>query len=400
MAGPFDPDFFQFYLMEWQDLLKGVEMHGGELNLEPADKAAYPIWHRRAAYLFYQLKQSKGNAEMPRAKAKSANPLIAGLQFALTQVAPADKLGNVMIWQGRLYATDQIVTMSYPVETDIAALPAQGFADALSNVGETVQITVSVESGLSFVSDKYSAYVGPGVPFDMDLPQGPMYPLDDSFRVALEFANRLTKDGADYLYKASVLTRGNSLFATNGVGLVEAWHQNPMPDDLVLPKAFAAALVKVKDKIIGFSLSPDWSVLNIHFDSNLQLATRLFTERWPEEVKASIQAYFAGANTPEKIPAGLLTAIEKSMPFTTDGKVYLKTGEVNTSIREDFPGSSVAIAFPNVAPPYDGFNFNGKVVVTYKDVLKDFEYLVFNGIPLFFGAGGVVRVISTGGKPE
>lgn len=210
-----------------------------------------------------------------------AQSLSNAVKFAL----PADsKTGSdfrmfAHISNGWLCATNGLLTFGHPIEEDLVAAPKlTEFANALSNVQEEMSIvqtdleTLFVNSGHFKGVVECTRIENVSIPY----PDANIAKINDSLKAALKAVYCLAEKEKR---TPGILLKANSVVCTDAITLLEAWHGIDLPDDLIVPKAFAVAVSKTKLELSGFGFSN--SSVTFYFENGAWIKTQLFDLKFP-----------------------------------------------------------------------------------------------------------------------
>lgn len=116
----------------------------------------------------------------------------------------------------------------------------------------------------------------------------------------------------------------DSVLATNGHIIIEAWHGLNIAQiaGLVVPKAFGTALSKVKDKTV-YRVGNSQSTLTVHYADGAWLRTQLYVSPEPLPV---LETYLTNWRLTEPIPEGFWPMLHRLKPFASDGVIRLAEG--------------------------------------------------------------------------
>lgn len=261
------------------------------------------------------------------AKNSQADKLLTALAFV--KVATKDtKQGeyqtHVHIGGNRVVAFDGVIAACHPIEEDFVAYPnLEQFVAALQSCGKKLSLTVDGNL-LSVKGEHMTAEMQclPPEVMHVVVPDPNAYVIDDGIKAALEVCMKYTREGATLIHETAVLLCANSAYGTDGKAIVEYWHGTNLPD-MILPRAFCAAVVKAKAKLVGFGYGNGSSV-TFYFDDMSWLKTQLYAEGYPMQAKTVLNV---PAN-PLPLPADFVTAVTSVAAFSEDGSFVVENGQV------------------------------------------------------------------------
>src|SRR5215217_620027 len=259
------------------------------------------------------------------AKSEMAAGLIAALNFMGALKPPTGQqlmpyMEHTFLNGGWAIGTDGVLAMGHPITGEIAGyVHTKLFADALDNTSKTFTMSVTGTGALHIQSDKYEALVPALDPTTVPetYPDLNQWPLADGqkFIDALVAAGKVVSDNAETVLGASIRLNGETVMATDGVTVIEAYHGNGMPIGVVVPKVFATALAKTGKVPVGFGLHSNWQTLTVHFADNSWLRTNCYDPAsWSNEVLQIFGTLFGGIQAEELDPK-LFDAVAAVLPF-------------------------------------------------------------------------------------
>lgn len=248
------------------------------------------------------------------------------IQDALKFVSPVItgktvEASHVVIDNGQLRASNGIVSMGCPVDVPLSCAPqAAGLQNALRRGGDVVALQMSTGGRLQVHSGRLRATV-PCLPV-ADLPvqrptgQAAAYDgaaLRDALEVVLPFASKDTLRP----WANGVLLKGQSVYATNNVCVVEYWLGEECPIPVNVPLAAVAAVVKHRD--ILETIFIDQHSISFVYQDGSWIRTLLLAQDWPD-----LTSILDRPSTPAPIPSELYDALRALKGFGTN--VRLENG--------------------------------------------------------------------------
>lgn len=273
---------------------------------------------------------------------------------------------NCAIRGGWACAFDGILTVGCKVDIDVAASPnTLKFLAALKQVKTEYALTQLSESSLALTAGDFKAIV-PCVDIDeissrISGPDTLCAACSDELTAALKDVLPLATDGGSTPLFAGILVQANTVAATNGHMMFEAWHGIDLPPNMVIPKAAAKALTKVKKKLTGFGFSSNSATF--YFEDESFIKTQLFNFQYPQ-YKHQLETENDFAN----IPDSFFNALKAVTPFVEENTVYFKNGMIVTDYREDIASTYHIENLP------EGLIFNHKYLTLLKPVAKSFTF--------------------------
>lgn len=314
------------------------------------------------------------------AKTKAAdNPLLSALRFVelAQQKEGAPYQTHCRITPHGIVAYDGVIAAGIPHTDELPEVCPNTYnlIHALDRARGSIAVTVE-DGKMTIKASKFTAVVPVMSPLDLQYvtPDAAQYPLTDDFRDAATKASVYTKEGAQTVVAASVLTRNGSLVGTNGNVVVEAWHGIPTPPGLVIPKRFIDQLAKLKKKIAHFGFTD--TTLTIWFDDGCWLKTQLYSEPWP-----NIDMILAYTDTaiPQDIPKDFWEGVNTIEPFAQENRIYFSDKGIRSN-------QHVGVgADYNVKGLPDGQSYNIKYLLALEKLTNKWDFTGNDRVAVFFG---------------
>lgn len=239
---------------------------------------------------------------------------------------------------------------------------AKTFLSALSKCGEHYTLT-QLDNKLSIKSGPFKAIIpciDPALIYFPTLDQN-VAPIDDTFKSALELIEKIKPENGQRV-TLSFLMNGQSIIATDGKILVEAWHGLNLPTNVPIPKAIIPVLLSAK-KLIGFGLSQ--TTATFYLDDNSFIRTQLYAEAWPD-----ISHLMERPSNPIPVPKDFFKGFEAVKDFSRNGMVYFKDGKIS-SHAEDNAGAEFEVEGLKFGPVY-----SAKYIAILKEMATKIDFYV------------------------
>ena len=205
------------------------------------------------------------------------------------------------------------------IDEDLHAAPhAKTVLNALTKCGENYSLTQLDQSKLSIKSGPFKAIVpciDPALLY-FPTPDPLQASIDDKFKEALQLIEKIKPENGQRVITLSFLLNGESVIATDGKILVEAWHGLNLPTNVPIPKAIIPVLLSSK-KLVGFGSSP--STVTFYLEDNSFIRSQLYAEAWPD-----ISHVTDKPSSPIPVPKDFFKGLEAIGAFSANGMVYFK----------------------------------------------------------------------------
>jgi hypothetical protein len=285
--------------------------------------------------------KGKTMAKRPGRKAAKndiAQALLNALAFCNSIKAPTTTSlpygSHIFLNESYAIAFDGIVAAGHIIPAGIAGYPhTKLFTEALANCGKDFTLTMR-ENGHLQIESGNEMFLVPSLDFTQVVPTPPdanMAPVGPEFLKAVEAAGKVVADNDQTVLFGSIRLNGNTVMATDGTTLFEAYHGYNTPPGLMVPKAFVTALTKTGKIPVGIGMSANWETFTCWFEDGSWLRTATYgNERWPEEILSAFPTMF-GIEPLKDMPAKLFDNLRAILPFTDENdRAIIRTGLVRT----------------------------------------------------------------------
>jgi hypothetical protein len=289
---------------------------------------------------------------MTKGKKPEVSSFEKALDFlALTYKAGEDQSTYAFMEMGSAVTFNLTVGLGSPIDVDLAACPhIDLLRTAIQRCGQTFAITQLAVNKLLVRANDFHAYIPCVVPGNLvwPSPDAMIAPLNDDFLEALNKVAPMADTKAETVLECAIQLYDGSVLATNRSVVIEAWHGNPTPEGLLLPKVAAVLLRRAKKHLQGFGFSP--TTMTFHFTDGCWLRSQLYQDRLP-----NIKRHIEGASQDHlhDIPYDFFPAVDKVAPFSASGNVWVEQNLVSShpfDAKEE--GSGLALEFSGEGHAY------------------------------------------------
>lgn len=242
------------------------------------------------------------------------------------------------------------------IEEDLHAAPhTKTFLNALQKCGENYSVTQLDSGRLSIKSGPFKAIVPCIDPTLLYFPTPDPHQafIDDKLKESLTLIEKIKPENGQRVITLSFLLNGESVIATDGKILIEAWHGLIMPTNLPIPKAIIPVLLSSK-KLTGFGYSQ--STATFYLEDNSFIRTQLYAENWPD-----ISEILNKQSSPIPIPKDFFKGLEAVGSFSNNGMIYFKDDLLKSHDNEG-PGAEFEVEGIKKGPVYS---------IKYLSIIKD-----------------------------
>lgn len=232
-----------------------------------------------------------------------------------------------IVGNNSIVAFNGVLAMGQTIAEDLDACPhTDKMRLALAQCGDSFAITQLAQNCLLVRSGEFEAFVPccerarlPEVK-----PDAPVAPVSDALKDALRIVAPLANEKAAHVVMAAIQLHSGSVAATNNSVVLEAWHGHDLPNNLLIPKSAALAVIKCGRKLTQFGLSDN--TVTFWFEDRSWIRTQLYREGY-SNIRTVFD--FDGPNYTQLTPE-FFKAFKKVAPFSEDGFVYCWKGTIGS----------------------------------------------------------------------
>jgi DNA polymerase III sliding clamp (beta) subunit (PCNA family) len=267
-------------------------------------------------------------------------------------------LKHFAIEGGRVRGFNGTLALSTPIPFDIDCLPnAEQLIKAVSKCTDTIQLSLTKAGRLSVKSGVFKAFIDciQGETNHVE-PEGEFVEFDGEILLkGIKAVAPFIGSDASRPWANGVLIKGQSIFATNNVMLVEYWLGAEFPIVVNIPKAAIREMERIGEAPINAQVTTN--SITFHYSGDRWLRTQLYATEWPDLGKV--------LNRPSQqapLDARIFEGLESVKGFTDKmGTIFLMQDELRTHYDEQ-EGAGFAM---------EGFGFDGKYNIDMLNLLKD-----------------------------
>lgn len=305
--------------------------------------------------------------------------MIDALKFVQGAVAKKDfapELTHFSIQDGIILGYNGTLSLSSPIDLDLHIYPkAIPFAKAINTCKDTVVMAVTPAGRLSVKSGKFKAFIECMDAYDFPRlkPAGERIELTAEFIPALANAIDFIGVDASRPWAAGLLFKGNKVFATNNIVVVEQTLPFSFPLTVNIPSSAIKELLRIKQAPIA--MQADAHSITFHFEGDRFLRSSLYDVDWP-----NVAGILDRETEQKPIPAGFFEALEDLKPFVEDAnRIYFIDGALTTNPVEN-EGATVEV--PGIV---DGACFQHKQLALLQNKINSIDFAQYPAPCLFAG---------------
>lgn len=254
------------------------------------------------------------------------------LKFVQGAVAKKDfvpAITHFAIREGTVRAYNGTIALCSPINCDLDCQPkAIPMVQAIGRCKEAISLHITPAGRLSIKSGKYRTLVDCVTePQAIQYPEGePVYFHGRELLDALEAVEPFIGNDASRPWGTGVLIRGESVFATNNVCLVEYWVGKKFPHVVNLPRAAVQEMLRIGDSPTHCSVSEN--SITFFYDEHRWLKSQLYSTEWPD-----LAGVLDRNCNPVPVNEEIFTGLELIKPFANKmGQVFLNPGLMHTHL--------------------------------------------------------------------
>jgi len=270
---------------------------------------------------------------------------------------------------------DGILAAGHPIDEELQACPHTfTLLAALKRCEGVLSVTQLPTARLSVRAGKFRAFVRCA---DVGLipriaPDPQVGVLSNVLKDGLRAITPIIVENSPRVVMAAALLQANTVSATNNQIILEYWHGFDLPPNLIIPKLFINALLKIDYDIVGFGFSS--TTFTLHFSNGSWLKTQLYVDKWPDVARV-----FNDPCAPIALPEGFFHALNQVMPFVEDNRVRLRDGQICTHADAQLGGQHDVPGLIATA------TYNAKHLALLEPLIQTVDFTNKNGVTYFFG---------------
>ena len=287
--------------------------------------------------------------------------MLSSLKFCAGSVAKKDfviDLKHFAITDGFIRGFNGTLALGTPIPFDINCHPnAEQLIKAVSKCNDTIQLSLTKAGRLSVKSGVFKAFIDciQGETNHVD-PEGEFVEFDGELLLkGIQACAPFIGSDASRPWANGLLIKGQSIFATNNVMLVEYWIGSEFPITINVPKAAVREMQRINEPPINAQITTN--SVTFHYSGDRWLRTQLYNTEWP-----NLSKVLDRPSVQMPIDERLFEGLESVKSFTDKmGTIFLFPDELRTHADEQ-EGAGFAL---------DGFGFEGKYNIDMLNLLKD-----------------------------
>lgn len=231
------------------------------------------------------------------------------------------------IEDGTVRAYNGTIALSSPLACDLNCKPkAIPMVQAIAKCEQTISLSMTGAGRLSIKSGSFKAFIECIEESQAHVqPEGDVITFDgkvllDGLKVVQDFIG----NDASRPWATGVLLKGQSVFATNNVCLIEYWTGAEFPLVVNVPRAAVAEMIRINEPPTHAQVT--LNSITFHYSDGRWIRSQLYSTEWPDLGKV-LDAKCNAQPIPKELFEGLNTVI----PFKNKlGQIFLKEDLMHT----------------------------------------------------------------------
>lgn len=280
------------------------------------------------------------------------------------------------IEDGTVRAYNGTIALSSPIACDLNCKPkAIPMVQAIAKCDHTISLSMTPAGRLSIRSGSFKAFIECIEESQAHVqPEGEEIYFDGEVLLAgLKTVQDFIGNDASRPWATGVLLKGQSVFATNNVCLIEYWMGVDFPRVVNVPRSAIAEMIRINEAPTHAQVAPN--SITFHYADGRWIRSQLYSSEWPDLSKVLDQP-----SEPGPVPAGLFQGLDVLRPFMSKlGQVFIKEGFMHT--HEDInEGASFDIDWP-----YKESMFSLEMLSLLEGVAQQVDFNTYPAPCLFYG---------------
>lgn len=278
--------------------------------------------------------------------------MLDALRFVASAVAKKDfvpELTHFKIKDGRVTGFNGQISLSSPIDVGLDIQPAAvSLIAAIRACPDTITLNMTAAGRLAVRSGAFKAFIPclPDEPTHFVAPEGDTVELGENFLAGIKAVAPVMGVDASRPWAMGIKLAGASLVATNNVMVIEYWHGQEIPLDVVIPAAAINELLRIDEAPTRVQVTE--SSISFWFEGDRWMRSQiLLGGSWPIERLNQIMSGDEGNQ--QALPVELKEQVETLKPFLGDKTTCFVTSEgISTAQIEGAEGAAIAIPLAGV----------------------------------------------------
>lgn len=280
------------------------------------------------------------------------------------------------IEDGTVRAYNGTIALSSPIACDLKCKPkAVPMVQAIGKCDHTISLSMTPAGRLSIKSGSFKAFIDCIEESQIHVqPEGEIIEFDgDVVLKGLKIVQDFVSNDASRPWSTGVMLKGQSMFATNNVCLIEYWMGVEFPRVVNIPRSAIVEMIRINEPPTHAQVESN--SITFHYADGRWIRSQLYSTEWP-----NLSAVLDQTSEPGPVPNGLFQGIDTLRPFMNKlGQIFIKEGFMHT--HEDInEGASFEIDWP-----YGDCIFSLEMLSLLQDVALQVDFSSYPKACLFYG---------------
>lgn len=280
------------------------------------------------------------------------------------------------IEDGTVRAYNGTIALSSPIACDLNCKPkAIPMVQAIAKCNDTISLAMTPAGRLSIKSGSFKAFIECIDESQAHVqPEGEEIHFDGGVLLAgIKTIQDFIGNDASRPWATGILLKGQSMFATNNVCLIEYWMGVNFPCVVNIPRVAIAEMIRINEPPTHAQV--DSNSITFHYADGRWIRSQLYSTEWPDLARVLDREC-----SPAEIPTNLFEGLEVIKPFMNKlGQVFLKNGMMHTH-EDTSEGASFDIDWR-----YGDAVFSLEMLKLLNGVAKQVDFGTYPAPCLFYG---------------
>lgn len=287
---------------------------------------------------------------MKKNKDSTEDSILRSLQFVVGAVAQRDYepgLCHLLIHGGTVTATDGFLTAQCPIAIELTAKPhAKDMLRAVLACSETSALSLAYmdkTNRLNIKSGKFRSVVkclAADDPVFASEPVGEKVPVSPELMQSIHRVAPFMAIDATRPWAMGMRLAPNLTYATNNIVLVQSWHGQPLPADVIVSAAAVKEYLRQKADPTHIQMAAN--SVTMWYGENHRITCPTIVGSWPERA----DELFGMPGNFIPLTEAFWNDVEKMVPFCSESlKVYFRGTEL-ASVLEEGEGTAIESELP------------------------------------------------------
>lgn len=304
--------------------------------------------------------------------------LLTALRFVSTTQNPEGSTyqTHVRLQHNWALGFDGVLAAGHPIQEALLCCPhSSSLISAITKCKTAISIT-SLENGqLGVKAGRFKAFIPcvSGELIPLIYPDPKAGSIDDRLKEGFKVLAPWVKENTQNVATSSILLNNGSMAATNRHVVLEYWHGINLPDNIILPKIFIDAVLKIDKKLAAFGYSE--RSFTVYYEDGSWLRTQQYQEGWPD-----VGFILNVQHNAQPVPEGFFEGVSMLQPFCKlHNDIYLLSDKITTNIEAEQGAHYDLAGLP------EKVGFNAKYLCQLAEHVTHIDLQGVNKASIFFG---------------